>query len=152
MYEHAREMQDSQKMSLCSLFVLEQIFFCLSSILKPKFILLLTVKDECSLCQVCVCVLTKKLGLLTLCFPPVCCPQQCAVMWSVRNWLWKGSLSCVLFVCVCHRKRWPLGCATEGPADTANGCIRPSRRLHWRTENEQSNPESIFIFKYCNLF
>lgn len=80
MYEHAREMQDSQKMSLCSLFVLEQIFFCLSSILKPKFIVLLTVKDECSLCQVCVCVLTKKLGLLTLCFPPVCCPQQCAVM------------------------------------------------------------------------
>lgn len=60
--------------------------------------------------------------------------------------------SAVCCVFVCHRKRWPLGCATEGPADTANGCIRPSRRLHWRTENEQSNPESIFIFKYCNLF
>lgn len=46
----------TQKMSLCSLFVLEQIFFCLSSILKPKFILLLTVKDEC----VCVCVFWPK--------------------------------------------------------------------------------------------
>lgn len=59
------------------MFVLKQIlFFCLSIILKPKFILLLTVKDECSLCQ--VCVLTMKLGLLTLfhtCMLPtaVCC-------------------------------------------------------------------------------
>lgn len=141
----------TQKMSLCSLFVLEQIFSCLSIILKPKFILLLTVKDECSLCQVCVfwpksldCLLF--VSHLYVAHSSVLSCDQC------RNWLWKGSLSCVLFVCVCHRKKWPLGCATEGPADTANGCIRPSRRLLWRTENEQSNPESIFIFKYCNLF
>lgn len=67
-------------MSLCSLFVSEQIFSCLSIILKPKFILLLTVKDECSLCQVCVCVFFDQkawtaYSLFPTCMLPtaVCC-------------------------------------------------------------------------------